>query len=144
VVVQEFWPTTYFPIQDNSWETPANLYIETDLTNWTSDGKMAFEFDRGYGYYTVSVIFLQTSFSGYYSISFNNATFYFANPATALGAPSIMIGGVVGFLFMVLALPVMIVFVKNGKWISGIGAMLIMLLIGYVTFVLFVLNSGAF
>jgi hypothetical protein len=144
VVVQEYWPTTYFPIQDNSWEDPANLYIEDDLTNWSSDGKMAFEFDRGYGHYTVSVIFLQTSFDGYYSISFNNATFYFANPATALAVPEIMIGGVIGFLFMALAFPAMVVLVKSGRWISGIGALVIMLLIGWTCFVLFVLNSGAF
>jgi hypothetical protein len=142
-VVQEIWPNTYFPIDDSGWNaTPPRLYVENTLNNWSTNGRMAFEFDRGYGHYTLTAIFLQTSFNGYYSISFQNATFFFANPATAVAAPFVMIGGVIGFLFMALAFPVMVVMVKSGKWISGIGALVIMLLIGWTCFVLFVLNSG--
>lgn len=139
-IVREYWPTTYFPISD--------IYVNATPVGWnidyTASSGIDFEFDRGYGTYTLTTLYLQTSFAGYYSLDSVNVTFLFIDTDTSVSAPFVMIGGVIGFLFMALAFPVMVIMVKSGRWISGIGASVIMLLIGWTCFVLFVLNSGAF
>jgi hypothetical protein len=140
-VVSEYWPITYFPMSDiYVGATPVGTNI--DFTE--HDIGIEFEFDRGYGTYTLTTLYLQTSFAGYYSLDRVNVTFEFVDTDTTVAAPFVLIGGVIGFLFMALAFPTMVIMVKSGRWISGIGALMIMMLIGWACFVVFVLNSGAF
>lgn len=105
---------------------------------------LGFLMDEGDGIYQLTVDTNFNSVSGYsytktYAVNFTLASG--SLPVPHMGVWTIFVCGTIGILFMALAFPVTVVLFKMNRHISAIGALLIMLLVGYVLVNTFILNA---
>lgn len=139
--IGEWWPSTSNPHTDIGYQY---VDIEYDVSDWSSSEDWDFNFDRGYGHYNLTVIYTFSSTTGYYLTNSTSVHFTYVNPSTVASDPAVLIFGATGMLMMALAIPVGIFFFKQSMWISGLGAVFFMFILGYGVFVGFVLNGGGF
>lgn len=144
VLLEDDWPPQDLAYPHADYPYVKVIVDDVGLNDFAYSNVFAFNFDHGYGHYTLKVNYTLGNTAGYYLSNSTSAIFTYFNPSTQVAGFEILIFGVVGAMSMLLAFPVGVFFIRRDRWLSGIGSIALMFIIGYGVIVAFVLNGGTF